>query len=306
LLVINQINQLGAVILITILVILLSILLITNQKRRKRLFLLEKELKLLYKKNIELTVSLERLEEIDKSKLTHLTDISHQIRTCSNAIVGFTEFLTDNNQKENDKDSFFQIVRHNNELLLNTIDDLLDISIIEQGKLKIKSEPVSLHSLLKEIHIIFKDHNKLAKSHIDFTYYLDDGRNDLMIVSDTGRLKQILVNLINNAIQFTESGQISFSYKIIKQVDQDFVCFKVEDSGIGIDPTYHDKIFDRFFKVPMKSSENEKGLGLGLSIAKGLINQMGGKIWFQSELNIGSSFFFTIPFVLCQIEKSDD
>ena len=301
-LVINQINQLSALIII-ILIITVFFLLLKIKKKSKTIPLLKLEIELLRNKNLELTSSIKNLNEIDKTKFTYLTDISHQIRTCSNAIVGFTDFLTENNLNEDDKETFFQIIRNNNELLLNIIDDILDISIIEQGKLRIKKEPVSLHNLLKEIHLIFKDNKKLAKSHIDFTYYLDDNRNDLIIISDSFRLKQILINLINNAINYTESGQISFSYKIIKQEDQNFVCFKVDDSGIGIDPKYHGKIFDRFFKGPSNSSE--KGLGLGLAIAKELVNQMGGDIWIQSELNIGSSFFFTIPFVLSQIEKSD-
>lgn len=303
-LVINQINQLGAVI-IAILVITVVLLFIKIHKNRKELIGLKQENDLLQNKSIDLTASLEKLEVIDKSKLVHLTDISHQIRTCSNAIVGFTEFLTENNLKEHDKGVFFQIIKHNNELLLKIIDDILDISIIEQGKLKIKNEPVSLNNLLMETYSIFKDNDKLAKSHIDFTYYLDNARNDLEIMSDAIRLKQILINLINNAIQFTESGQISFSYQIIKQVDKDFVSFRVDDSGIGIEPTHHDKIFDRFFKGPIKSEGTENGLGLGLAIAKGLVNQMGGKIWFQSEPNIGSSFFFTIPIVLNKSAKSN-
>lgn len=303
-LVTNQINQLSAII-ITILIITVVFLLFKIKTKRKTIPLLKQEIELLRNKNLELEASIKNLNEIDKSKLAYLTDISHQIRTCINAIVGFTDFLTENNLKDNDKESFFQIISHNNELLLNTIDDILDISIIEQGKLRIKNEPVSLHSLLKEMYLIFKDNDKLAKSHIDFTYYIDDNRNDLIIISDAFRLKQILINLINNAINYTESGQISFSYKIIKEVDKDFVCFKIDDSGIGVDPKYHNKIFDRFFKAPSNSSGNEKGLGLGLSIAKDLVNQMGGKIWIQSEPNIGSSFFFTIPFVLSQIEKSD-
>jgi len=146
------------------------------KKKHETVLLLKKEIELLRNENIELVATIKNLNEIDKSKLAYLTDISHQIRTCSNAIVGFTDFLTENNLNENDKESFFQIISHNNELLLNTIDDILDISIIEQGKLRIKNEPVSLHSLLKEMYLIFKDNDKLAKSHIDFTYYIDDNR----------------------------------------------------------------------------------------------------------------------------------
>ncbi|MCK7495986.1 MAG: HAMP domain-containing histidine kinase [Comamonadaceae bacterium] len=213
-----------------------------------------------------------------------------------NAIIGFSEFLADNKLSEIERNDFFQIVKLNSEMLLELIDDILDISLIETGQLRVKTEKVSLNKIMDETYQLFKGNEKLKLSHIDFTYFVNDIQKDIVILSDSFRLKQILSNLIDNAIKFTESGQVSFTYKIIETDNRKFIKFQVDDSGIGIDNKYQNRIFERFFRITTDTNHLYKGSGIGLSIVKSLVDLMGGEVWYTSIPNNGSTFFFTIPY----------
>ena len=214
-----------------------------------------------------------------------------------NAIVGFSEYITDNEIGDAEKVELFNLIRINSNTLLNLIDDILDVSLIETGQLRIKNEKFSLSKLMEETFLLIKENRKLKQTHIDFTYYIDNNLKICDVISDPFRLKQILVNLLNNSVKFTEFGQISFGSKIIEIDNTKYIQFNVDDTGIGIDKKYHEKVFERFFKTPTNNSVIYRGAGIGLPIAKSLVTQMKGNIRLESEPNIGTSIYFTIPFV---------
>ncbi|OFX88758.1 MAG: hypothetical protein A2W99_04635 [Bacteroidetes bacterium GWF2_33_16] len=302
---INQRNQL-IIILAVVLIFFISFIFLLNKNltKRRSIKLLDQKNTLLKKTNIELVAAKEKAEESDKLKTAFLTSISHEIRTPMNAIIGFSEFLADNSISEIERIEFFQIVKLNSEMLLGLIDDILDVSLIETGQLRIRTEKVSLNKIMDETYQLFKENEKLKLSHIDFTYFVHDIQKDIFILSDSFRLKQILSNLIDNAIKFTDSGQVSFTYKIIEIDNRNFIKFQVDDSGIGIDNKYQNRIFERFFRITTDNNHLYKGSGVGLSIVKSLVDIMGGEIWYSSAPNSGSTFFFTVPFIESKNEFS--
>ncbi len=232
-----------------------------------------------------------KAEEADKSKSVFLANMSHEIRTPLNAIIGFSRLLTDD-LTASDKKMYLDQVHSNSKHLLTLVDDILNISKIESEQIKIINKPVRLHQLVQEI---FDYHVNHIKNHDKENVVLELNlpknaiENDF-IELDPVRLKEILHNLICNAIKFTVKGtiQIGYSYKP-KELE-----FFVRDEGIGIAETHLQRIFERFAQAP-DISENYGGTGLGLAICKGLIKKMGGQIWVESKINVGSTFFFTLP-----------
>jgi len=291
----NQYYYTGSLLIIFIIVIVF--LQNRNVIKKKSLSLLEQKNILLEKANQDLIISKEKAEESDRLKTAFLTNISHEIRTPMNAIVGFSEYITDNEIDDAEKIELFNLIRINSNTLLNLIDDILDVSLIETGQLRIKNEKFSLAKLMEETFLLVKENKKLKQSHIDFTYYIDNNLKNCYVISDPFRLKQILVNLLDNSVKFTEFGQISFGSKIVEVNNVKYIQFNVDDTGIGIEKKYHEKVFERFFKTPTNNSVLYRGSGIGLPIAKSLVTQMKGHVRLESEPNIGTSIFFTIPFV---------
>jgi len=284
----------------SILVIFIIIIIFLQNRyliKKKSLNMLDQKNILLEKANQDLILAKEKAQESDRLKTAFLTNISHEIRTPMNAIIGFSEYITDNDIAEDEKKELFNLIRINSNVLLSLIDDILDVSLIETGQLKIKNEKVSLEKLMEESYLLVKENKKLKQSRIDFTYYIDNQLKGACVISDPFRLKQILVNLLDNSIKFTDSGQISFSCKLIDNESGKIIQFSIDDTGIGIDKKYHEMIFERFFKVPSNNTVIYRGSGIGLSIAKSLINQMKGQVWLRSEPNVGTSFIFTIPYI---------
>ena len=278
----------------TIFTLLIIIALLLNRFRlkKKSVMMLDAKNILLEKANKELIIAKNKAEESDRLKTAFLANISHEIRTPMNAIIGFTEFLSDPEISKEQKNELYELVNLNGEMLLSLIDDIIDIAKLESGQLTVLKEPVKLCTLVEETFQLMKAKKELKKSNLRFEY-LRAKNSNLEVFTDAYRLKQILVNLIDNAIKFTKSGEIIFGYEKLNG-DQK-VTFKVGDTGIGIDPKYHDKIFKMFYKAPTDNSVIYRGTGIGLSIAKSLIEQLGGEIWLDSEVNKGTIFYFTIP-----------
>lgn len=245
----------------------------------------------------ELKVAKEKAEESDKLKTAFLTNMSHEIRTPMNAIVGFSHLLTDPESTQEAKDEYIKIIKSNGEVLMNLINDILDISIIEAGQLKTKFKPVPIIDLLNELKNLYcTELDKHAKDITIRTDYDPDFKT-LTVITDKVRLSQVLSNLLSNAIKFTGEGVVTLGYR---RSSSDELIFFVKDTGPGIAPEKHDVIFDRFSKFDKFDNVKEKqlyaGTGLGLAICNELVRLLGGKIWLDSCLEKGTTFYFTIPY----------
>jgi signal transduction histidine kinase/ActR/RegA family two-component response regulator len=225
----------------------------------------------------------------DRLKTAFLQNISHEIRTPMNSIVGFSQLLQDKTITESDKDEYLGMISKSSDQLLNIVNEVLDISLIETGNISINKKRVHLNSLLDEI---YQSHKSQIKKNIEFS--LTKGLSDQLstMLTDEIKVAQILNNLINNAIKFTDNGHIKFGYSLVnKEVE-----FFIEDTGIGIDNEFHDKIFERFLKVDKDNVRLYDGVGLGLAICKGNVDLLKGRLWLESKPGNGSCFFFTIPY----------
>lgn len=222
----------------------------------------------------------EKAEKADKLKSAFLANMSHEIRTPLNAIVGFSDLLCDEADLES-KNIYANIIKSNNELLLRLIDDVLDISKIESDMMTFTFFDMPVLSVLKEIYSTVK-----VRMPVGVKLILDDCE-PVYLFTDKNRFMQVLINLINNAIKHTTEGFIRYGYKI----EEKNVKFYVADTGRGIPPDELSRIFTRFVQL----DEMTPGIGLGLSICKGLVSKMGGTVNVTSEVGKGSVFTFTLP-----------
>jgi signal transduction histidine kinase/ActR/RegA family two-component response regulator len=225
----------------------------------------------------------------DRLKTAFLQNISHEIRTPMNSIIGFSQLLRDKGATETEKEDYLEMIAKSSDQLLNIVNEVLDISLIETGNISINKKIVCLNTLLDEIYISNKP---LVKNNIEFS--LIKGLSDPLstIITDDIKVRQILNNLISNAIKFTDKGHIRFGYSLVNGELE----FFTEDTGIGIDPEFHEIIFERFRKIEEESIRLYDGVGLGLAISKGNIGLLNGRLWLESEMGKGSRFFFTIPY----------
>lgn len=224
-----------------------------------------------------------------------LANMSHEIRTPVNSIIGFTNLL----QKTpliSDQEQFVSHIKTSGENLLHIVNDILDISKIEAGRLNFQDEPFNVRELCYYLEMMFYNESKVKK--IDFTYHIDKEVPEI-IIGDEERLKQILTNLVGNAFKFTDKGSIQLFIKQSNKSGNNFILnFKVQDTGIGIPPEKLETIFERFEQADSKTTKNYGGTGLGLSIVKKLVEMQGGNISVESEPEKGSSFSFYIPYQL--------
>lgn len=238
----------------------------------------------------ELIRSKEQAEESDRLKSAFLANMSHEIRTPMNAIMGFSQLLCNREITEEKRIKFTNIIRGRCDDLLHIVNDILDISRIELGIMDISTSKIQLHELMEEIYTVYSNKlNVLGKTDIEIGLIYDV---PICILTDPFRLKQIIGNLLDNAIKFTPRGNISFGYKMI---DQNNVEFFVKDSGIGIPEDKKEIIFHRFRQADESHSRVAGGTGLGLAICKSLVAMMNGAISFESALNKGTTFYVSIP-----------
>ena len=241
------------------------------------------------KREAELIAAKEIAEESDELKTAFLQNISHKIRTPLNGIIGFSELLNHEDLNKDEIKEFTSLIGQSGKRLLEIVNNILDISKIQTGQVRIEQKPVSINLLFSDL-LTFFDPVAKAKS-INLHYHIPENE-DRTIFSDEGKLNQILTNLISNAIKFTKSGDIDFGYEI----KDDLVQLYVKDTGLGIPPKLYEKVFDKFVQTEQSLCKDYEGAGLGLSICKGLVELLGGKIWFDSEINKGSTFYFVLPY----------
>lgn len=242
----------------------------------------------------------EKAEESDNLKTAFLHNISHEIRTPLNAIVGFSGLLSSPEIDAEKRKHFIDIILQSSDQLLLIIADIVDIATIEAGQAKISEKEIELNSLLKLLFDQFL--LKANKQNITLALNLFLPDTEIRIIADETKLSQVLSNLISNALKFTKQGNVNFGY----QIKEDEIEFVVEDTGIGIPATMHNEIFKRFRQVESTTARQFGGSGLGLSISKAYIEMLGGKIWLDSELGKGSTFYFTIPYKRAQKTVSSD
>ncbi|MBN1180771.1 MAG: response regulator [Bacteroidales bacterium] len=241
----------------------------------------------------------EKAEESDRLKSAFLANMSHEIRTPLNAIVGFADLLADGKLEQDEIDKYDAIVQNSSSTLLQLIDDIIDISKIEAGQLEINLNYIGLDAFLKNNVNVYKEmvnsQNKLTGCNIEFIFCPDSINNDIVLNLDSARLKQVLNNLISNAIKFTREGSIQLGYSI-SNYNKNIKIF-VKDTGIGISRDNLKVIFDRFRKLETDLSEIHRGAGIGLAITKNLVEMMGGTISVESEINNGSVFYVEFPII---------
>ena len=224
----------------------------------------------------------EKAEESDRLKSAFLANMSHEIRAPLNAIVGFSSLMVDTEDME-ERRQYMDIVEENNDLLLQLISDILDLSKIEAGTFDFTERELDVNLLCEDIVLAMR---MKARPNVEILF--DRHLPECRIMSDRNRLHQVISNFVNNAIKFTEEGNIRVGYD---QLDEAHLRFYVADTGIGIEPEMQNEIFERFVKL----NSFVHGTGLGLSICRSIVEQLGGEIGVDSEPEKGSCFWFTLP-----------
>ncbi|NJM14772.1 MAG: hypothetical protein HC896_04820, partial [Bacteroidales bacterium] len=227
-------------------------------------------------------------KEANVLKSEFLADMSHEIRTPLNGILGFVELLSSQQVDQATYNQYLQIIKHSGNQLAALLNDIIDISKIEANRISILQDDFQLNEMLEGILMFFSNNHKSSSVNL----VLDKGsRHELLVNTDAVRLKQILSNLLSNALKFTESGTIKFGYSI----NDDTFTFFVQDTGKGIPYNKQENIFERFVQNDrdvVKPKRQRPGAG---AISRGLIELLGGEIWVESTPGLGSSFYFSLP-----------
>jgi len=231
----------------------------------------------------EMILAKDKAEALDRLKSAFLANMSHEIRTPLNSIIGFSDLLAETDD-EDERREFIAIIQRNNELLLKLVSDILDLSKIESGTFDFVRREMNVNTICDEVMQTFR--NKELPEGVELIF--DQSLPEDIMYADPGRVKQVLMNFVTNSLKFTYDGYVKLGYEL--QPDNTMLFF-VEDTGTGIASENIEKIFDRFVKLDSFA----QGTGLGLSICKSLIEEMGGTIGVESEVDKGSRFWFTLP-----------
>ena len=254
--------------------------------------------KLVEERTAQLKIAKVKAEESDRLKSSFLANMSHEIRTPMNAIIGFSELISDLDIDQNQRKELVSHLNSNCNSLLHLIDDIIDIARIEAGQLRIFKQDCFINHSLIELYESFSETNLKQLKNVELIVEMENTDENLSIFTDPYRFRQIMNNLIGNAIKFTDQGYIKFGYHISPKGLEKYIRFFVEDTGIGLNKKEQKEIFEQFRKIDSETNNKlYRGAGLGLAISKNLINELGGEIWIESETGIGSTFYFTLPYI---------
>jgi PAS domain S-box-containing protein len=242
----------------------------------------------------QLHTALEKAEESDMLKSAFLANMSHEIRTPMNGIIGFADLLADPDIPMDKRLKYAEIINVNGRHLLSIINDIIDLSKIEAGQVSVNESPADINHLFETLLTFFKG-SKLLKPDVKIRIKSKLDERDSFVFTDEIKLKQILTNLITNAIKFTEKGVVEFGCSTVMQEGNPYLLFVVADTGIGISKKDQALVFDRFRQVDSSTSKRYGGTGLGLPISKAYIELLGGKVWIDSDTDKGAKFYFSIP-----------
>ena len=232
-----------------------------------------------------------KAEESDRLKSAFLSNMSHEIRTPMNAIMGFSELLLSNEFDEKERETFARMVKTNGDALLKLLNDIIDISMIESGLMKFNFSDVDICGLVDDIFITIKNSRIFKEKENVRLEKVSKIKEKIFVNTDEDRLRQVITNLLNNALKFTGEGKVELGCEVV----EDYVQFYVKDTGIGINEELLGRIFDRFYKIEKAKNVIYGGNGLGLTITKNIVDALDGEIWVESEVGKGTTFWFTIP-----------
>ena len=243
------------------------------------------------KRAAELIVAKEKAEESDRLKTAFLNNISHEIRTPFNGILGFLSLIQDHDLLDDEREEYIGIINQSADRLMNTINDIIEVSHIQSGIVKLALQETNIKQLIDKLidkFDVFAENKGLG-----FSISNDLPNNITSISTDGIKLKIILTNLIGNALKFTKIGSVELYLK----KKNDILEFSVKDTGIGISENRQQIIFERFMQSNVSNTREFEGLGLGLTIVKEYVKMLGGKLWMESEEGKGTTFYFTIPYI---------
>ena len=233
----------------------------------------------------------------DKLKTKFLSNISHELRTPMNAILGFSSLLNDQRLPNKKREEYMDHISQSSARLLNVVEAMIDVSLIQTGQLKLREESCSINQLLTDIYHFFNiDRHRNNRHHIALLLNLGSETEDFSFVTDQFRLHQVITSLLSNAFKYTEKGIIEFGYEIEEEMK---ITFYVRDSGKGVLQKKSRQIFESFEKGDEYEYGKgiDSGVGLGLTLSKGIIGLMGGEIWVEANVFKGSTFKFSIPYI---------
>jgi signal transduction histidine kinase len=250
------------------------------------------------KKQDELKRQKEKLENSDKIKTNFLANLSYEIRNPMNTIIGFTELMNLQDTSEDKKKEYSNLIIRQSKELLSLVDDILELSKFESGQITISKNLCNIPTLFHEVQEFFlKEKKDLNKDSILIIVEPLKAQMPETIYTDPGRLQQVLSILLDNALSFTEKGSVTLGCDI---ADENTIIFSIKDTGIGISKDEQKTLFQRFKQVDFTTHRKLTGSGLGLVLAKYIIEMLGGKIWVESETGSGATFYFSLP-----LEKPD-
>ncbi|GAB4320675.1 MAG: hypothetical protein Kow00127_12910 [Bacteroidales bacterium] len=241
--------------------------------------------------------------EADKLKTAFLANMSHEIRTPMNSIVGFANLLNDDNLPRDKQKEYIQHILKGSQVLMNLIEDIIDISKIEAGQIKFNVTEFGLNQVLNESFESFSE--VIRKKGVELRIRLPENSGNVRCKTDPNRLKQVIFNLISNALKFTQKGYVELGYRIRRNGGRPMAEIYVKDTGIGIPKDKQELIFERFRQVDDSRTRSYGGTGLGLAISKKLVELMGGVIRVESEPEVGSEFIFTVPVLTDKLPEQE-
>jgi len=247
----------------------------------------------------ELVIAKEKAEESEKLKTAFLSNMSHEIRTPLNGILGFSRLLVEEELTPELRTEFVKIIETNGDQLLTHLNNVMDLAKMDAGILTLENRACSIFNIVNELYLHYSTNIKVISGAIRFEVKPGLSEQDSQIISEPDRIMQILKHLIENAFKYTEKGTIEFGYNIHEHYQ---LLFYIKDSGIGIPKKKQEMVFDNFMQGDMSIRRKYSGSGLGLSLAKSLVELMKGKIWLSSELHKGTTVYFSIPYIKINVD----